>query len=328
MTEARRNVVKEEGAVYHCISRCVRRAFLYGFDVYSGFNSDHRKDWLRERLIFLSSVFTIDVLGCALMDNHQHTMMRTRPDLLAELSNEQVVRRWLALYPKAEFQGDLNGELACQYVQMLCNDTKRIAELRRRLVSVSWFMKSLNEFIARKANREDKCKGRFWEGRFKCIRLEGEAAILGCAVYIDLNPIRANKAETPETSKYTSAYERIQGLKLNSCQPGEEPSLWLAPVQNMGTRRGFLSISLNEYLSILDATGRELKKGKRGRIPIELEPILVRLGLEPKSWLETAATFGKRFSHYAGSENSLLSAAAAAGKAWVRGLSLARRAFV
>jgi hypothetical protein len=328
MTEARWNTVTDEEAVYHCISRCVRRAFLYGYDAYSKFNYDHRKDWLKDRLKFLISVFTIEVLDCALMDNHQHTLLRTRPDLLAELSDEQVAHRWLSLYPRAEFKGSLDSELARQYVQMLCQDAERITELRQRLGSVSWFMKSVNEFIARKANAEDKCKGRFWEGRFRCIKVEGEGAILGCAVYIDLNPIRAGKADTPETSKYTGAYERIRGLKKKGLKDGEEPELWLAPVQDTARRRGFLSITLNEYLSILDATGRELKKGKRGRIPSELEPILVRLGLEPASWLETAGTFGKKFSHFAGPEESLLKAAVASGKKWLKGLSHARRAFL
>ena len=71
-------------------------------------------------------------------------------------------------------------------------------------------MAQLNEFIARAANKEDKVKGRFWEGRFKCQTLLDEAAIAACMVYVDLNPIRSGVATTPEGSEFTSIQERIR----------------------------------------------------------------------------------------------------------------------
>ena len=101
MTIARREVVSEdEDGVYHCISRCVRRAFLYGYDAYTGKNYDHRKGWIRDRLMFLVEIFVIEVLACALMDNHEHTMLRTRTDIRDKLSDQEVAYRWLRLYPK------------------------------------------------------------------------------------------------------------------------------------------------------------------------------------------------------------------------------------
>ena len=88
---------------------------------------------------------------------------------------------------------------------MLAADGEQLAERRRRLSSLSWFMRCLAEPIARQANRKDGCTGRFLEGRTKCQRLLDEAAVLACSVYVDLNPIRAEVVTTPETSADTSA---------------------------------------------------------------------------------------------------------------------------
>jgi len=315
MTSRRSDTVIEGESYYHCISRCVRRAYLYGQDSYSGKNYDHRKEWIRERLQFLVKVFCIEVLACALMDNHLHLLIRTLPEALRMLTNQDVARRWLTLYRPRD--------VTAEAISALAENDARIAVLRKRLGSVSWFMKSLNEFIARKANKEDDCKGRFWEGRFRCQRLRSEAALLGCAVYIDLNPVRAGKAETPEESRFTSAYERIELLKKGL---SEEYS-WLAPVQDTGKRRGFLSISLEEYLTVLDETGRIMRKDKRGAIPEKLMPILTRLGIKPEGWPRLVGELGTDFSCFIGDTHSIREAARSIGRRWLKGIRAAQCAF-
>lgn len=322
MTVARREMMGDGEAVYHCISRCVRRAYLCGYDILSGRSYDHRKQWVLDRLRFLSEVFSIEVLGYALMSTHSHLMLRTRPDLLEGLTDVEIALRWLKLYP---LSGTPEQEVVLKHAQHLAADRERIVVLRRRLGSISWFMKSLNEHVARRANREDDCTGRFWEGRFKSQRLYDDAAVLSCAIYIDLNPIRAKISKTPEESEFTSAFERIHAHRR---APGGESELWLAPPRDFNSRRGFLSMSFPEYLSLLDATGRELQDGKRGRIPDNLAPILRRIGVNPDHWLVTCRYFRRWFSHSAGNVDSLRKAAAKMGKSWCWGTRVAKRAFI
>ncbi|MFT6103482.1 MAG: hypothetical protein ACJA2B_001937 [Candidatus Endobugula sp.] len=84
-----------------------------------------------------------------------------------------------------------------------------IEQYRNRLGNLGWFMRYLNEPIARKANKEDGCTGHFWESRYMSQALLSEEALLTCMAYVDLNPIRASMCNTPEESDHTSIKERI-----------------------------------------------------------------------------------------------------------------------
>ncbi len=199
----------QEG-VYHCFSRCVRRAFLYGFDTLTGRDFSHRKVWLVDRLRHLAAVFAIDVCAYAVMENHYHTILRTRPDLVALWSDREVASRWLTLFPRHRSKESAAIPPAEKDICALADCPQRIAQLRQRLSSLSWFMGRLNEFIARAADKEDHVKGRFWESRFKCQALLDDAAIAACMVYVDLNLVRAGLAQSPEKSDFTSIQERIR----------------------------------------------------------------------------------------------------------------------
>jgi putative transposase len=203
-------VLEGEEGVYHCYTRCVRRAFLYGFDKLTGRNFSHRKVWVVDRLRQIAAIFAIDVCGYSVMGNHCHTILRTRPDIVAGWSDEEVATRWLMLYPKY-YGFDRKKKIPVEeQINGLASCPERITVLRKRLSNLSWFMGRLNEYIARAANKEDEVKGRFWESRFKCQSLLDDAAIIAGMVYVDLNPIRAGRAETPEDSDFTSIQERIR----------------------------------------------------------------------------------------------------------------------
>jgi len=329
----------EEG-VYHCISRCVRRAFLCGVDRVTGHDFSHRKAWLLEKLRELAAVFAIEVCAYAILVNHIHSILRTRPDIVATWSDIEVARRWLTLFPQRFSRGKPAPPLEEQ-IRALAQCSERIGVLRKRLCSLSWFMGRLNESIARRANKEDGVKGRFWEGRFKCQALLDGAAIAACMVYVDLNVIRAGQATTPEASDFTSIQERIRawqkenGTIISGGTPAarvfqkEEAGSadWLCPIASGPHRRGILPMTAEEYFGLVDRSGRMIRPDKPGAIDVDLGSILLRIGANPEAWPETISSFGRQFSLVAGLLANLRNFADRLGRRWFKGVGAAREAF-
>jgi len=201
-----------EVCIVHVVQRCVRRAFLAGVDHATGKDYSFRKEWIRRRMEALASVFAVDILSYAVMSNHLHQILRNRPDVVAQWSDEEVAIRWLRVFPGRRLEEHL-AEPTENDVKTLCRNKKKLAKVRTRLSDISWFMRALAEPIARLANKQDECTGRFWEGRFKCQRIVDEAGLLACSMYVDLNPVRAALAEAPEQCEHTSAYDRAKGRR-------------------------------------------------------------------------------------------------------------------
>ena len=218
-------VADDEVGLYHCSNRCVRRAFLCGVDPLTGNDYDHRKDWIHQQLQHLASIFAIEFCSYAVMSNHFHLIVRTRPDLVQGWSDEEVALRWSRLAPAKDIAPSEPVEPSQSAINIILSNPKWVLELRGRLANLSWLMARLSEPIARKANEEDKCTGRFWEGRFESQRLLEEGAVLACSVYVDLNPIRACVAETPEESTHTSVFDRIRSMVSTTTPstPGDQP---------------------------------------------------------------------------------------------------------
>ncbi len=161
MTQPRHSLVSvSETPYYHVISRCVRRAFLCGDDRYSGRNYDHRRDWVLERLKILSEVFAIDVCSYAIMSNHFHLVVHLDIGKTATWTVDEVIDRWCRLFKGPELIQRYRAADTLSENQYA--DVSQIAEgWRNRLGSLSWYMRCLNEHIARKANAEDECTGHF-----------------------------------------------------------------------------------------------------------------------------------------------------------------------
>lgn len=309
-----------EIAIVHVINRTSRRCFLMGTDRESGKNFDHRKVWMEDKLKSLAASFGIDLLCYAILSNHFHLILRSRPDVVATWSDLEIATRWLTLCPPQKngkprpiVQADLN---------MITNDPEKLATLRIRLSDISWWMRLLSQPIAQRANLEDRETGRFWAGRFRAIRLEDESALLACAAYVDLNLIRAKMAETLETSNHTSIQARIQCLN----NPSDNTNLQridshLAPIKletlayeirsrtnSIGKRcsdLGFLEMSTTQYVALLDWTAQELVVAKKGATPHEIAPDFKRLKLTSETWCTLVKDFGRLFSLVAGRPESI-----------------------
>ena len=191
---------------YHVVSRCVRRTFLFG--VVDNKDFSHRRDAIVARLAELTQLFCIDIAAYAIMANHYHLVVRIQKQRALELSVSDVIARWSSLFSLPCLAKRFADNEAMFDVEL--DEAMRQIEIRReRLYDLSWFMRCLNEPIARIANLEDGCTGRFWEGRFKSQALLDGRAELQAMAYVDLNPIRAQIADSLENSGFTSIQNRL-----------------------------------------------------------------------------------------------------------------------
>jgi REP element-mobilizing transposase RayT len=311
MPRARKHLVcLSDTPYYHITSRCVRRAFLCGTDKSTGNSYEHRRAWIEDRLRVLSSLFSLKLCAYAVMSNHYHLVVKLNPDEANDWVDDEVLGRWTSLFrgPLIVQQYQAGVPLTPAEEETLRSMT---AVFRSRLSCLSWFMKCLNEPIARKANAEDECTGHFWEARFQSQPLCSEQALIAAMVYVDLNPIRARIANTPEQSDYTSIRARLQDDQHGSHEAAElrmlkrgELSHFKAPIRPLmefshteqdtndkNRNLDALPIYKQEYLNLVDATGRIVVRGKRGKIDPTLEPILSRLHLSGSQWIHVSTRF-------------------------------------
>ena len=300
-------VLLEETPYYHCVSRCVRRAFLCGIDPHTGKNYQHRRQWIVDRMKLLAETFAIDICAYAVMSNHYHIILHVNSELAARWREQEVIERWERLFTlPVIIQRYRSREDLSRAERNAVSEL--VTKWRKRLHDISWFMRCINEPIARQANQEDDCTGRYWEGRYKSQALLDEKALAACMTYVDLNPIRAGIAQTPEQSEFTSIKERTQVIKSS---PGylDEPNTPAGllpfagyPCQDMP--KG-LPFRLKDYLELADWTGRSILNNKCGYIQGHIPPVLDRLQINPKHWLYMTQHFESRFKGLVGASQTL-----------------------
>jgi len=342
VAQARRKLLgRNRKAVFHCTARCVRRAFLCGRDRLTDRDYSHRRGWIVQREEQLAGLFALEVEFRAERSNHLHVVLRTRPEIARRWSAREVARRWLTATRLAKRMTDGLPSPDPKKLEALVKDKKKIARLRRRLSSVSWFIGFLCENIARRANAEDEVTGRFWEGRFRCRECLDQNAILLCGVYVDLN---ARREGSPGTAPHTSVFDRL----LAQSQPAhahDRADGWMAELTLRPERKadvawayrsrsgrrasdlGILQIRLEEYVELLQWTARQLDSGARSTIPRDLEAILDHLEVKPEAWLDTVANYDRVFCHAVGPPQSLAKVAQRMEVGRLKGARASRRVF-
>ncbi len=318
---------------YHCVSRCVRRSYLYGIDEATGQDFSHRKGWIVNRIKQLSAIFAIKICAYAVMSNHYHLVVFINQKEAKSWNDDEIIKRWSALYPLD----------ASKFKDEERNSNKMILKLnqwREHLADISWFMRCMNETIARWSNQEDNCTGRFWEGRFKSQALLDEGAVLAAMAYVDLNPIRAKVALTPETSEFTSIFERIHHLK-SAVKKNENKNTHVDGVKQPGNLMWFsngnnankfsvptIAFKLSDYLELVDTTGRILREDKKGAIPESVSPILHRLNLSSKGWMNLVRNLEGNFFTGIGHESILAQFRSQHRKRGPRGIRAAKQCYL
>ncbi len=356
MTVSRETQVSLEAtSFYHCYVRCVRRAYLCGVDRETGDSYEHRKQWLVSRLRFLSYVFAIDLCAYAVMSNHYHVVLHVNKAKALTWSLDEVVERWLLLY-KGNMLVDrwLKNRNAMSSVE-LEKVEEIIQQWRERLYDISWFMRGINEKIARMANEEENCKGRFWEGRFKSQALLDEAAVLSCMAYVDLNPVRAAITDNLVDSDFTSIQQRISECSRSTQVKEMEKStqkkvrekikaqkvlkkelnlheLPEAPLMSFSGSahtdiHAALPYTQEDYFELVDSTGRVLRDDKRGAISNHSVKLLNQLGINPKKWIDHVSHFNKHYARCAGSSENIAEYSDRFNCRWGKGVGFSRQVY-
>jgi REP element-mobilizing transposase RayT len=218
---------------------------------------------------WLSSIFAIDICAYAVMNNHYHIVLKIDANRAKQWSDREVAELWTKIFAAPHYiRHWLNSKTLSEDEIGIVE--KKINTWRNRLYDLSWYMRCLNEAIARMANEEDSCTGRFWEGRFKSQALLDERALLTCMAYVDLNPVRAAIANTLDESDYTSIQQRIQ-------QPNDESIL---PFSDQTKRPNRLPYSVVDYLELVSWAKLEILSEGKARISQEIPRVLLQFAID------------------------------------------------
>lgn len=219
---ARKDIVREgEIGVYHVWSKCAQDLYLCGKDWRTGEDFEHRRLWIKRLLEYLAGVFAVDVGNYTILSNHQHAILRTRPDIAATWTDEEVAWRWKLAWPR--WTGDAwIREPTDEEIQKELAKPERLPQIRANLASLSWFMARWKEPIAKAANRESDKRGHFYAERFGSREIEDDPANLCCNIYLDLNQPKAGMADRLEDCNCSAIQDRLRAWRRMQAESSVE----------------------------------------------------------------------------------------------------------
>lgn len=313
MTIARKQLISSEvTSYYHVIARCVRRAYLCGSDRLTGKSYNHRKDWVLERLSLLVECFSIGVCAYAIMDNHYHLVLHLDQNLADQWTDSEVMSRKHRLFAQAQYK-----RLYSRHVSRTSSSEEVASDAsvwRERLSSISWFMRCLNEDIAKKANKEDDCTGRFWQGRFKSQAILDLESLKTCMAYVDLNPARAGLSFTLISSDYASVQSRLLGSQSTKKHKGCEVPL--VPFYNSNNNeRHCIPFTLEDYIGYVESVGSVPRSNTASG-----SCFLKKLTSEPRPPINRMYGLEKAYGWAIGTRENLKSLAKTMNRSWIKGV--------
>jgi hypothetical protein len=317
MASPRRDIVTDgKVGVYQCTVRCVRNAYLG--ETRGAKAGDPRKTWIRDRFAMLAEFFAVEVGAFAVLDDHLHAILRVRPDIAALWSAAEVERRWRSVFPFKP-RTDVEKKAVPGQMRQEAADAKLVKLRRDRLSTVSWFMRCLAEPIARRANKADGARGRFWQGRFEVRALLDDAATLMGTTFVDLSPcfggrdsLTGGKPVPSDGAPFTSLRERAASRKEST--ESKRRDGWLSPFASGKARaksgrrmtdEPWLPLSSEDYHRLVAWTAKEVLAKKRTAPPADVASIIALFALEPEHFAATVAGFLDYFPRAAGSPKNM-----------------------
>lgn len=327
-------VASGQVSVFHTVNQCLAPAQLAGADRKSGESLEHRRKFIIDRLQLQSELLCVEVLAFAVEPHRIQMVLRTRPDLVKQLTETEIARRYLgAIPPKHGFDQVIEPPTTAE-VRALVADRALLARARTRLSDLSWFVSQISESVARNSNRESGAEGKFWEGRFTCRPILDEHGLALAASHVDLAPVLSGEATTAAGCKGTSLAVRLQAARAGSpawvcsiaAEPGRKAEARRPPRVPAGRIAG-LEISDAEYREVLEWTCKELQSKVPGRFPSHLTEEFISLELSPDSWLRLIREFQEIYKRVVGAPSTLDKLIRKTGRQHLQGAKRVRELF-
>ncbi len=223
-----RSAIKAPGLCYHVFSRISGQQFLLG---------EVEQQYLLELMRHLSQVFFVKVFSFSILSNHFH--------LVVQMQESEA-------YTDAE----LEGRFRLYYGDKPSFTEEEAKICRRRWSDLSEYMKQIKKRFSGWYNRRHDRRGALWSGRFESVVLEYDEALLKCMAYADLNAVRANLVDRPESYRFCSL-----GYHVQSGNPGNFLSLELPEAYLQG------KTTLQAYRRYVYEEGGVARNDGRRQIP-------------------------------------------------------------